>query len=107
MDTNRLSVAEFARLVAVEQHRVLPLAEVAQLTGISQRKLEIECRAGRLEHTHDGNLRGMTLAQVDLLVASRKAGATEVAPRITASPHSAAVASSRRAANRAPRRAVA
>jgi hypothetical protein len=107
MSSQQISIAELARLIAVEQHRVLPLTEVAQITGISLRKLEIECRAKRLDHIHDGNMRGMTLEQVDLLIASRRVSPTEATPRVTTSPHSAAVASSRRAAARAPRRAAA
>ncbi len=73
-----IPLAELARLVALEAHRVWPLAEVANITGFSQRWLEKECRADRLEHTHEGHTRGMTVAQIGLLVASRKSGVTAV-----------------------------
>jgi hypothetical protein len=106
MSDHKISVAELARLVAIEQHRVLSLSEVSEVTGFSLRWLEKECRAKRLEHTHEGNTRGMTLAQVDLLVASRRSGTTQVALHSTPNAPSSAIASSRRAAARSRRPAA-
>jgi hypothetical protein len=106
MSDHQISVAELARLVAIEQHRVLPLSEVAAITGFSQRKLELECRAKRIAHVHEGNMRGLTLAQIDLLVASRSVGVTQSALNSTSTAESSAIASSRRAAARSPRRAA-
>lgn len=71
-----LTATEFARLVAIQQHRVYSLEEVAEMTGISLRRIELACRGDELEHVHDGAARGMTLAQIDLLVASRTRGHT-------------------------------
>ncbi|GIM90358.1 hypothetical protein [Paractinoplanes toevensis] len=105
MTSPLVPLAEFARLVAREQHRVLPLDEVAELTGFSLRWIETECRADRLDHTQKGHTRGMTLAQVDQLVASRRRGRTEVtASAVQISGRAAAIEASKRSANRGSRR---
>ncbi|GAA0527039.1 hypothetical protein GCM10010172_04450 [Paractinoplanes ferrugineus] len=104
MTSPLISMAEFARLVAREQHRVLPLPEVAELTGFSLRRLELDCRADRIDHTKDGNTRGMTLAQVDQLVASRRRGGGQAIASVEdPSDHEKAVAASLRNANRGRR----
>jgi hypothetical protein len=68
----------------VEEVRVYSFVEVADITGMSRDSLEQDCRAGRLEHTHRGRKRGMTLAQIrkllDASTAARTAGA-ETTPR--------------------------
>ena len=45
------------------------LAEVSNKTGFALRSLELDCRAGRVEHVHRGRDRFMTAAQVELLIA--------------------------------------
>lgn len=44
------------------------LAEVAQLTGFSERSLADDCRAGRIEHVHRGRDRVMTDEQIAALI---------------------------------------
>jgi hypothetical protein len=77
MDT-RISVADLARLIAVEQHRIYTLEEVADLTHVSLSRLKRLVRAEKVHHFREGDTRGMTLAQIDLLIASRSGGQTDV-----------------------------
>lgn len=44
------------------------LAEVAALTGFSERSLADDCRAGRIEHVHRGRDRLMTDEQIAALI---------------------------------------
>ncbi|WP_157241316.1 hypothetical protein [Catenuloplanes japonicus] len=41
---------------------VFSLAEVARMTGFSERGVERDCRAGKVRHVHRGQTRGMTRA---------------------------------------------
>lgn len=47
---------------------VIPLAEVAALTGWSERSLLDDCRAGAIDHTNRKGTYGFTPEQVDTLI---------------------------------------
>ena len=48
---------------------VFSLAEVAWMTGFSERGIERDCRGGKVRHVHRGQSRGMTREQIDELIA--------------------------------------
>ncbi|MET0419574.1 MAG: hypothetical protein ABW022_26465 [Actinoplanes sp.] len=56
------------RVGSVHQDRAYSLEEVAQRTGLAVTSLVKECRAGRLEHVHKGDFRGMTPLQVSKML---------------------------------------
>lgn len=47
---------------------LIPLAEVAEMTGWSERSLTDDCRAGVIDHVERHGTRSFTPAQVDALV---------------------------------------
>jgi hypothetical protein len=71
------SLAELAQLLTVALNRpttdtndeVFTLEEVAAMTKMSLRQIERDCRANRVEHVHQGHLRGMTRPQIAALIA--------------------------------------
>jgi hypothetical protein len=63
-----------------ELPRLWTLKEVSEYTHFALRSLEVDCRAGRLEHVHRGRERLMTNAQVDALIASATKKARPTAP---------------------------
>lgn len=98
---------DIARFLAERNSRVYPLQDVADMTGFAFRSLQRKCRAGELEHVHEGHFRGMTLRQIDLLVATRTRGVTGTPAPTDLDEVQDAIARSRRSAQRAPRRAAA
>lgn len=82
MSPSPLTTDDFADLLRIFLDRptslngedVFTLEQVAAKTKISQRLLERQCRSGVLEHTHVGNLRGMTGAQIAKMVAQYATG---------------------------------
>ena len=86
---------------------VLPLEGVAELTGLSLRQLERDCRAGRIRHTHRGNLRGMTREQIRDMVAAYATGSNAPAPAFAEDEMDQARSASRINSARRTRRAAA
>ena len=68
--------------------RVYTLPEVAQMTRIPLKVIKRGCRAGEIEHTITGGRdrlhRGMTQAQIDLLLETRRSGATATPAQVPA-----------------------
>jgi hypothetical protein len=64
---------------------IYTLAEVAQITGFTQRSIEDACREGRVAHRHFGRQRVMTREHLAAFIA-----ATEVEPKARARPLSPA-----------------
>lgn len=69
--SDHLSVTDVLRLVqtlaerpTVDNEDVFTLDQVAEKTKVAHKTLLKECRAGRLEHVHRGQLRGMTREQI-------------------------------------------
>ena len=85
---------------------VLSLEGVAELTGMSLRQLERDCRAGRIRHTHRGKLRGMTREQIRDMVAAYATGSNTPSPAIVDDEIEQARAASRTNSARRTRRAA-
>jgi hypothetical protein len=86
--------------------RVFSLAEAAGRLHMSEQKLTLECRAGKVAHTRIGKFRGMTAEQVDRY-AAQHAVFDDVTPSTPAADVAAAIAMSRRSGGRrSPRRAA-
>lgn len=58
----------------MESRYLYPLAEVAEMTGLSERWLADQCRADKIPHTHIAAKHRMTLDQIDYLIKSRQRG---------------------------------
>ena len=69
-------VEDIARYLAEFKTRVYPLEEVAEMTTISLRELQKLCRADKVEHFWHGRSRGMTIPQIEQLVATYRTGKT-------------------------------
>lgn len=67
-DLARLLSAVLEQLQAEDNSKVYTLEEVAAETRFSLRQIEKDCRAERVRHVHQGQLRGMTRAQITELV---------------------------------------
>jgi hypothetical protein len=82
--------------------RVYPLEEVAIRANMSLRSILDDCRAGRVEHIHRRDFRGMTAPQIEALIERYIEGGDGT----TTTQHhsSAALQGSRRNAQRASRR---
>jgi hypothetical protein len=71
------TIDEIAKILTVALNRpttdtndeVFTLEEVAAMTKMSLRQIEKDCRANRVDHVHQGHLRGMTRPQIVLLIA--------------------------------------
>lgn len=76
MTAPSVAADELARFLAERNSRVYSLEQVAEMTGLSLRAIQLACRASEVEHVHHGKTRGMTLRQIDLLVAHNTNGTT-------------------------------
>lgn len=94
-------------ITILDPHRVYPLPQVAEMTSMSLKYLERECRGGRLNHVHQGNLRGMNRAQIAQLIASHSVGGDAGPIRDTDDELEQARAVSRQSGARRGRRAAA
>jgi pyruvate/oxaloacetate carboxyltransferase len=66
---SRPSPAPTKAPVIPEHQLVVPLADVARLTGWSERSLLDDCRAGVIDHVGRKGSYGLTPAQLDALIA--------------------------------------
>lgn len=106
-DLARILAVALERYVTESVHapRVYRISEVAQMTGMSQRSILDDCRAGRVEHVHRGDLRGMTAPQIKQLVDNYVEGGDPAAARSATATD--AVQMSRRNADRTGKRRAA
>lgn len=81
-DVTRLlaQVLERLRETVAAEPWPLSLTEVAARTGISRRRILDACRAGELEHVHNGDFRGMTHDQVSAMLTHYSVGGSTAAP---------------------------
>lgn len=63
-------IVELAAQRAHPKRWLYTLAEVAELTGFSERSLLDDCRAGRIAHVHRGRAYGLTPEQLESLIAT-------------------------------------
>lgn len=68
-DVTRLLAVAMDRPVTADNEQVFTLAEVADMTKMSLRQIENDCRKEHVEHVHQGHLRGMTRPQIAKLLA--------------------------------------
>ena len=105
-DLTRVLALALQRYVNTTERDVIPLDEVAQRTGMSHRAILNDCRAGRVEHVHRGNLWGMTQRQIALLIERYSSGGDPHQPTEVSGLDAARAATRNGAARRASRRAA-
>lgn len=93
------------RVGSDNQDRAYSLEEVSQRTGFAVSSLIKDCRAGRLNHVHYGDFRGMTPLHVaEMLRRYSTDGELAIRDRSSSDEMAEARAASTRAAKRQPRR---
>jgi hypothetical protein len=120
MATREEIATDAARIVAAELRavidgylrdqagaRVFSLKEAAErLNNMSEQKLTLECRAGKVAHTRIGKFRGMTASQIERYAADH-AVCDDATPQTPESEVAAAIAMSRQSGARRGRRSAA